>query len=507
MKKLINQIIVKKELLFLSLLTFLGFYHRMCGLSNNYSFWTDENHVAIFARAILERGAPVLENGYHTGLLQSLWYWITALFMKIFGISEMSTRLPSVFFGVLAIPLAYLTGKATFSKGVGIVFSFFVTFLTIQILWSRQARPYQALQFFWLFSFYLIVLILKENPIKNKYKISLVVISVLAFLMHGLGLLLIGANLLIIPSIISKENLKKFLLFILPILLIGVLSPLLFRQNFKYILDRLGEVNNLYYYRVFFTHNYLVYVFFALIGFYFLWTSKRYRVFYSFCVYLFVQFFAVSFLIPQPFTRYLYPVLPLIFLLAAYGIEETYVFIGKLKTRGQKILPACFVLFLLFLFGTRGNLTFNPKKIYSLNHDMQEIPEVNWQDIYSSIEKLLKKYPDAILITNWNDLPIWYLGEKSEFAYLLRTAKGREFDELSGAAYIKSLNDLRKILNEKEQGIIVLDSWDNYIPDGAREYCELNLRKEFVIDRLYFVQPRYWPVTVYSWGLWGFIKE
>jgi hypothetical protein len=52
----------------------VGFFYRLYGLNANYSFWTDENHVAIFARAILERGRPVLLNGYLTGIYQWLQY-------------------------------------------------------------------------------------------------------------------------------------------------------------------------------------------------------------------------------------------------------------------------------------------------------------------------------------------------------------------------------------------------------------------------------------------------
>ena len=131
-------------------LSVIGFFLRYKGLPGNYSFWTDEDHVALFARAILERGGPVLQNGYSTSAFQSLWYWITAFSMKIFGVNEFAARFPSVFFGVLTIIAIFFLGKKLFNEKVGIISSAFITFLTIEILWSRQARPYQGVQFLYI---------------------------------------------------------------------------------------------------------------------------------------------------------------------------------------------------------------------------------------------------------------------------------------------------------------------------------------------------------------------
>lgn len=81
----------------LVILLILAFFYRLQGLSANRSFWTDESHVAIFTRAILERGKPVLLNNYSTGNYQWSQYWLSAISAKIFGLSEFSVRLPSVF--------------------------------------------------------------------------------------------------------------------------------------------------------------------------------------------------------------------------------------------------------------------------------------------------------------------------------------------------------------------------------------------------------------------------
>ena len=66
---------------------------------------------------------------------------------------------------------------------------------------------------------------------------------------------------------------------------------------------------------------------------------------------------------------------------------------------------------------------------------------------------------------------------------------------------INSLDKFMNLLKTHKKGFFVLDSWDNIVPDDIREYCHKNLKRELEVDRLYPVQPRYWTVWVYSWGL------
>ncbi len=134
---------------------------------------------------------------------------------------------------------------------------------------------------------------------------------------------------------------------------------------------------------------------------------------------------------------------------------------------------------------------------------MQEIPEVDWKKIYQFAGEKLAQNPQAILITNWNDLPVWYLGENLENLYLARE-KGQgslAVDPVSGGKMIYSLEDLDKLVEENPQGIAIFDSWDNLLLQGANEYARENFKKEMEVDRLYPVQPRFWPVNVYSWGM------
>ena len=75
---------LRSTILFVLLLV-SGLYFRVYGLNENYSFWTDENDVAVFSRAIVESGRSVLVNGYSTGAYQWLQHWLSAISAKIFS--------------------------------------------------------------------------------------------------------------------------------------------------------------------------------------------------------------------------------------------------------------------------------------------------------------------------------------------------------------------------------------------------------------------------------------
>jgi len=546
----------------LSSLLIISFFYRFYGLTNNHSFWTDESHVAIFARTILERGRPVLENGYSTGTYQWLQYWLSAISARIFGLNEFTIRFPSVLFGTLTVLAVYLLGEELFNKKVALFAAFLTTFLKIEILWSRQARPYQALQFFCLLSAYFVYKIANSKKLEIKKLLGFLISGTLAFLMHGLGLVIFFDGLIFL-LITGFARLKKRIMVILSVLFAGLF---IFRRLIILNFSNLGRINNLFYYRVFLTDNYLPLIVLAGTGALFLLIEfishselkesilKRARGdkrLLLFTIFLGVQSFIVSFLLGQPFIRYFYITFPFIILLACSGINEltSYalrVLKNKLHTgfRPWYFDPPCAfrrnvgtsfciassldlrprfslswnkkssifniqylvfsilsILLVASLFKAK-KLVLWPQTIYSLNEDMQEVPEVDWKKIYGFVGEKLKENKDAVLVANWNDLPIWYLGEE-RLNYITRkdwNFKNKE-DPVSGAKIINSLDEFKEVLAKERAGYFVLDSWDDYLPDGVREYCHQNLKREFEIDRLYPVQPRYWTVWVYSWGI------
>lgn len=483
-----------KNRLFLILLIIVGFFFRFYGLSKNYSFWNDEEYVAIFTRAILERGQPILANGYSSGIYQWLQYWLGAISAKIFGLNEFALRFPSVIFGVLTIWVIFLLGKELFDRNVGLVAAIFTTFLKIEILWSRQARPYQALQFFLLLSSWFVCKLTKEEKFNWRYLLGFLICGFLASLMHGLGLIIFFTGFLYL--LISRPSWarRRWMSMTLGVILVVNLSLVyFFWSSLLVVISSIGQINSLFYYRVFLWHNYPLLIFLALVGFLFCLFQKN-KNWQLLILFLVIQGIIVSFFLPKPFVRYFYIVFPFFILLSSVGLVE----ISRLLSKKWQWLILTVLTFLIVGFG--GKFTLWPQQVYSLNVDMQEIPEVDYQKIYHFIQEKLRNNPGAVYIANWNDHPVWYLGE-GKMNYILRVnPSGYSQEPLSGAFFIENMNKFQEIMKKHKKGLVLLESWDDAVPQELREYIRANLKKEFELDRLYKVQPRLWPVEVYSWG-------
>ena len=495
-------------LLMVTVLMIIGFFYRLYGLVANHSFWTDEEHVAIFARAILERGKPILINGYSTGVYQWLQYWLSAISARIFGLNEFAIRFPSVIFGVLTIWAIYFLGKELFNKKIGLIAAFFITFLKIEILWSRQARPYQALQFFFVLGAWFIYRLTKEEKFNWRCFSGFLACGILASLIHGLGLVIFFSGFLYLllfcfpwfkKQIVVVQR-KGLAFFWIAMSLLVFLFFAYFLHNSSMTLSvilKLGEIKNLFYYRVFLWHNYSLLVFLSLIGVLFQIFQKK-KTWLILILFLTIQGFIVSFLLPQPFTRYFYIVFPFLVLLSSVGLAE----ISHRISQVLKLRYLMLAFLTIFIIAMGNKFTLLPQEVYSLNEDMQEVPEVDWNKIYGFTKEKLIQNEGTIFVTNWPDLPVWFLGE-DKIDYLMRKpGKIRmKEDPFSSATLIYSLEEFKDLIEVKRKGILIIDSWDNYIPDGISEYARENLKKELEVDRIYSIQPRYWPVEVYSWGL------
>lgn len=487
---------IKWPMISLMFLLLFGFFYRIYGLSDNHSFWTDEDHVAIFSRAVLERGRPILKSGFDIGVYQLPMYWLGVLGMKVFGQNEIAFRWPSLVFGALTIGAVYFLATELFSEKTGFLAAFLTAFLNIEILWSIQARPYQAVQFFWVlgsfFSFRFLV------GKQKKYILGTIICGLASEFFHPIGGLFLFSQLLVFLVWMCVFGQKKKNLGLVAVL-IFVNLPVAFYISLN-SLKTLFSFNNFFYYRIFLFKNYLPLIFFSSIGAMLMFLSKKCKHILFLFIPLAFQLFIVSFFMArQPFTRYFYPIFPYLILLASYGITEVGDWILSDKGNIKHLISSLLILVLIFSLWKTGKLSLVPQKAYSLNSDMQEIPEVDWKKLYLFVGKKLELNPNVVLAANWMDTPVWFLGE-GRLDFLLRKSK-QEVNLLSGAKYVNSFDKFLGLIGEKPAGILVLDSWDDAVPEGIREYCHNNLKLEFEIDRLYPVQPRYWTVWVYSWGI------
>lgn len=96
-----------------------------------------------------------------------LYFFIMNTMFTLFGDTSIVARIPSVIFGIAAVWMMYKLGKETYSKKVGLIAALLFTFNEYAIFHSQDARAYSLYLLCLLFSFYRLVIFLKNNSQKN----------------------------------------------------------------------------------------------------------------------------------------------------------------------------------------------------------------------------------------------------------------------------------------------------------------------------------------------------
>lgn len=108
--------------------------------------YIDEYTTFWMAQRTIEYGVPFFPTGslYSHGLL---FTYLDALFISLFGFSELIARLPSVIIGVACIPLLYWVGKKMVSPWAGAIAAALLALDPQAIIWGGRARNYTLLLF------------------------------------------------------------------------------------------------------------------------------------------------------------------------------------------------------------------------------------------------------------------------------------------------------------------------------------------------------------------------
>lgn len=126
------------------------------------SLWYDE--VASVNQATVELSA--LFSRFH---LSPLYFFILRCWIRIFGTSEFSLRLPSVIAGVISVFLTYRIGDELFGRRTGLISSFILAISPLHIFYSQEARHYGFSVFFTLLSVVYFLKLLKNGYGKITY--------------------------------------------------------------------------------------------------------------------------------------------------------------------------------------------------------------------------------------------------------------------------------------------------------------------------------------------------
>jgi 4-amino-4-deoxy-L-arabinose transferase-like glycosyltransferase len=205
-------------------LIWVGLWLRLLYVERPY-LHVDEYLSVVVAQAVAEHGVPVLPSGLFYDPEIAFSYF-SGLFVYLLGASPFVVRWASLFFGILSIPMAYVTARRIFSSPLaGVAAAAFLAAAPDAVLWGGRARRYAMGEFLILLILLLIWLGAVEGN-NRKYRIFFYVVCVVAGLtfLQTLVVLppLLLAILLLSPhrnairkSILSKQGAIEALVIVL----------------------------------------------------------------------------------------------------------------------------------------------------------------------------------------------------------------------------------------------------------------------------------------------------
>lgn len=144
--------LLKRSLWVGSLLALVAFGLRAFELSKQ-SFWYDEAFSVYLARfdlaTITARTAADIQ--------PPLYYYLLNVWMAVAGDSEFAVRFLSLLFGVLIVPLMFVTAKRLFGQNAALFAALIATLSALYLWYSQEARMYTLITFLGLLSSYALV--------------------------------------------------------------------------------------------------------------------------------------------------------------------------------------------------------------------------------------------------------------------------------------------------------------------------------------------------------------
>ena len=206
----------KIEYFVLSLILIAGFFIRFY---NYAAFSLSNDELSAIYRCNFSNYYDLFQQGvgvdYHPAGVQTfLYFWI-----KAFGNSVVSVRLPFVIFGSLAILFTYLFSRRWFGAAPALFSAAAIAFLEFSVVYSQIARPYSSglmlsMLLAWLWS---LVIFPKEKEKKHIWLYSILLGFAFALNLYnhyfsGLLAFIIGVSAIFF---LNKDNIKPYLMALL----------------------------------------------------------------------------------------------------------------------------------------------------------------------------------------------------------------------------------------------------------------------------------------------------
>lgn len=195
-------------------------------VSLNQSLWLDE---AATAKVVQHFGFTQIVSGFSPNDFHPpLYYLFMKFWTDVFGFSEISLRMPSVIFSLLAGLIIYKIGTLLKNKSAGLWSAALFLFNPLIVYYSQEARMYMTATFLLTCSLYYFIKMLQnqKSKIKNIFLFNL--FCILSFYTFYGSVFLIAGFLIYIYY--KKHYRLFFLSLIFNLLSLILISPLLTQQ-------------------------------------------------------------------------------------------------------------------------------------------------------------------------------------------------------------------------------------------------------------------------------------
>lgn len=176
--------LIKNKNLFFLIILLLAFGLRAYHLGK-CELWYDEILAVRTAQSYLN----LANNSY-------LYYTFLKSWMNLFPFSEFSIRFPSLIFSILSIILFYKLGKTLFNENIALFSISLLALNPLHIWYAQETRPYSALVFCSVLSFYFLFRGLKER--KTLFWILFITFSTIGMYLHYFYIVFLATCLFII---------------------------------------------------------------------------------------------------------------------------------------------------------------------------------------------------------------------------------------------------------------------------------------------------------------------
>ena len=482
-------------------------------------FGIDEILHVYAASSLLEENRPLVPSGieYTRGLPFTK---LVALVGGFWGINEKTARIPSLVFGLLTVLFVFHMGRSWYSNSVGLIAAFLIAVGVEEVFFSRYVRMYAMFQFLYLIVIYTLFEAMERPPtffIKNGSVVKImdwfkkIELSPILLITSGILCFFITFHIhaLMAPAMLGPVfyvmSMAMFALFIMnmprgrKIKYVGLVSGvllitigiMLFRPDAVQKFLGAGytapywaqeNVGNWRYYRDVLALRYpIILGTIGLTSIYALVKFPKITFYLITCVV--APIIVHSFFFSWKSHRYIFHLMPLIFLLFAAGISSliSYLYNGLklwavdvVGQLGSRIVAGALVIMsLAFMIGSTSWFSMSLNVPRSTGILTLGIPHNNWKSAMKFIAD--ESIPSDIIVTPWPLLTKYYGPDLPQYALNKDVTDGFQPQMVGDAKIIPSLDILMDVISKHKSGWIITEGYrfknlERAFPSGVKNF-------------------------------------